>query len=111
MDQRVPPGDGRVVEADVGGEAAPEPRPSLLKRDYADALAVVVGEVVAAGDERLARAEEPVGTLHLLGAPAAGVTGREHRRAGELLAGAARARRHDVALMQGYCVATALAVE
>src|SRR5215213_1928411 len=46
VDHRVATRDGRVVEADVGRQAAPDPRPALGHRDHAQ-VAVLVGDVVA----------------------------------------------------------------
>ena len=46
-DQRVAARDGRVVEAHVGGEAAPDPRPLARQRDRPQLAAVLVAEVLA----------------------------------------------------------------
>src|SRR5688572_1915346 len=111
VNERVAPRHGRVVEAHVRRKAAAQPGPALLQRDYPDPFAIVVREVVTTCHERLARLLQPFRPLDVLRAPAAGVGRGEHRRTGEALAVAARARRHDVALMKGDRVTAALAVE
>src|SRR5579884_34730 len=59
-DQRVPARDGRIVEADVRGEAPPDPRPLALERVRDHILLVVaVGEVLARVGEPLAELIEP----------------------------------------------------
>src|SRR5581483_425019 len=68
VDERVPARDGGIVEADVRRQAAAHPRPAVLERDHVDALVVLVGDVVALLDQRLARALEPLGCVHLVAA-------------------------------------------
>ena len=112
VDQRVPPRDGGVVEADVRREAAAEPRPALLQRDDADAVAVVVGEVVAARDERLARGRRSHSGCSISWAPQLAVpsTANIDERA-KLSLLHMRARRDRVALVQSDRVTAAFAVE
>ena len=107
----MPPRHGGIVEADVRREAAPDARPALLEHDHPNPLVLLIGEVAARRDERLARLVEPVG---LLEHRTDGLRHRalaEHRRAPELAAPAVRARRHLVELVQRYRVAAAIAAE
>src|SRR5919108_2020962 len=46
-DQGVPPRDRRVVEADVGGQAAAHPGPLALERRHPDVAGLVPGQVLA----------------------------------------------------------------
>ena len=55
-DQRVAARDGRVVEAQVGGEAAADARPLARQRDRAQLAALLVDEVLARLLDALARA-------------------------------------------------------
>ena len=67
-DQRVPARDGRVVEADVGGQAAADPSPLALEREGDDVVVVgAVGEVLAGLVEPVAQLVEPALILDLRG--------------------------------------------
>src|ERR687885_589665 len=59
VDERVAPRDRRVVEADVGGQAPPDPGPAVLKGNDSHALIVLERQVVTLLDERFPRLLEP----------------------------------------------------
>ena len=87
-DQRVAARHGRVVEADVGGEAAPDPRPLALQRERDEVVARgAVGEVLARLVEPVTDLGQPLAVVDLLGHVDDGVlSGREQRGADELRA-------------------------
>jgi hypothetical protein len=101
VDQRVAARDGRVVEADLGRQAAADSRHPAAQLDDAQAATVVVGEVVAVVLERAARLGEPARVLDVVRADRlADRQVAEDRRALELGAAAVGAGRNLVALVQ-----------
>ena len=59
-DQRVPARHGWVIEADIGGQAATDPRPLALQREHDDvAVRGAVGEVLTRLVQALADLFEP----------------------------------------------------
>jgi hypothetical protein len=116
-DQRVPARHRRVVEAHVGGQAAPDPRPLLAQGEDPHAAAVLVGQVLARLRDLLARGGDHrvalLGRRRLTGA-AVEPPSREQRRAHEARAVASRTgwklvrcgQRHHVAALltpEGPC--------
>jgi hypothetical protein len=111
-DQGVAARDGRVVEADVGGEAAADPRPLAGERDDGERLPVLVGEVLAGlGELRLGVSEPALALLLGLVLGLAGEVGGEQRGAGEHRAAAAGAVRQRVMRVQGDHVSAVGALE
>src|SRR5262245_7526506 len=92
--------DGRVVEAHVGGEAPPDPRPPVLQRKDAHSVVVVECQVVAFADERVACLREPVGRALDFVACLRADRVAEQRRTLEALAAALGAGRDGVTLVQ-----------
>src|SRR2546423_6277529 len=87
-----------MVEADVGGEAAADPRPAAVEPDHSQLPVVVVGEVVALALDGLARLAQPVRRLDLGVIRLTRLELAEDRRPAEVLTAAMRAGRHLVAL-------------
>ena len=88
-DQRVPTGDGRIVEADVGREAAADPRPLALQgeRRPDPVVAGAVGEVLPGLVERSRSSSSQTLILDVgRDVDDARLGGREQRSADELLA-------------------------
>ena len=85
-DQRVAARDRRVVEADVGGQAAPDPSPLLLQRRDPRRPGVLVGEVLARRVDHGARSDtssaRSLGARRLAG-PAVEAPAGEQRGADE----------------------------
>src|SRR5947209_682668 len=99
----MPARDGRVVEADVGGETAADARPALAERDDAKVVVLVEGEVVAVPFERPARLVEPAGRLAGRGPDRlADREVAEDGRPPEVLAAAMRACGNLVPLVQSH---------
>src|SRR5215210_2424293 len=65
--ERMTARDRGVVEADVGGERAPDARPLLVERDQHVAAGLLVGEVLARLGHAVARLLQPRGALALHG--------------------------------------------
>jgi hypothetical protein len=105
-DERVPAGDGGVVEAHVRGQAATDPRPLALERHDPDLVALAPGQVLGRSLQGVAdRGHHGVAVVGVAGGRTrAHVRRREERGAHEAVAVAARARgehvlgteRHDV---------------
>src|SRR4051794_27821983 len=114
-DQRVAAADGRVVEADVGGQRAADARPLLGQRDRDDAAAVLVDEVLAGGRRAGACTPDPFRALVMAkrgGRPAGeGGGGAEERGAREARPAAAGAVGQAVAGNERDDVSTFLAAE
>src|SRR3954452_6425019 len=106
MDERVAARHRRIVEADVGGEAAADTRPAILEGGDVDAVVMLERDVVAVRDKRLACLQEPVrcdyvrDLVELIGVLV--LARHKHRRALELAATALGAVRYLVQLMQRY---------
>src|SRR5918999_1572315 len=109
--ERVAPRHRRIVEADVGRQAATDSGPALLQRDDAHAVAVLEGEVVARTDERLACLLEPFGRLANLMLLRALQGLAEQRRAPVAMPPALRAPGHRISFVQGYSEPTRVAAE
>ena len=63
--ERMTARDRRVVEADVGGQRAPDPGPLLVQRRHDVAAGLLVGEVLAGHGEPVASLLQPGGALAL----------------------------------------------
>src|SRR5438105_4530710 len=104
--------DGRVIEADVGLQAAADPGPALGEGDRLERAVEVEREVRPGGLERAARLREPVRPLdrvhpaRLLHRELA-----EDRRALEVLPATVRALRYLVAFVERDRKAAALAAK
>src|SRR5436190_14309788 len=112
--ERVTARHRRVVEAQVGGERAPDARRLARQGDDHDTVAAVVCEVLARlGEEVGTRLAQPVGAVVLgLVRLLAGEPGRgEERRADELLPAAAGAFRQGVLGCEGNDVVAVPALE
>src|SRR3954467_12510137 len=113
-DQRVPARDGRIVEPDVGREAAPDPRPLTLQRGDAHAARVDPGDVLPRVGDHPARSGDQLLALlrrRLLAGPALEARAREQRRPGEPRSAATRAVRQRVGRGERNDVAAFLASE
>src|SRR3954453_3204091 len=113
-DQRVPARHGRVVEPDVGREAAPHARPLALQRGDVHAPALGPGQVLARLVDHLSRAADqrrPLLRRGLVAGAALEARAREQRRPGEARSAAPRAIRQRVRRGQRDDVAAFLASE
>src|SRR3954453_22736692 len=113
-DQRVPARDGRIVDPDVGREAAPDPRPLTLQRGDAHAARGDPGDVLPRVGDHPARSGDQLLALlrrRLLAGPALEARAREQRRPGEPRSAATRAVRQRVGRGERDDVAAFLASE
>src|SRR5207248_4157995 len=113
-DEGVAARDRRVVEAQIGGQRAADPRPLAGERDGHDAVTGVVGEVLAGfGHQAGARLGEPVGpvVLGVVGLLPREARSREQRGTHEFLAAAPGAFGQRVLCRERDDVVAVLALE